>query len=112
MSDTEIEPTDPGDPPAVPDQPGPWDEFVNRAILLAPWVAALAIAAWFILTGSVTADITLGGEINTAPVIYGVVAAIGLTYVLALMKFYGTSPVAWIGKTASNYNPPTTDEKS
>ena len=94
---------DPEDAPEITDRPGPWDEVVNRAILLAPWVALVVALVWLVAYGDFATDITVAGEVSATPLVYGAAALVALTYLLALMKFYGTSPIAWVANVARDY---------
>lgn len=104
-SSDEVDIPDAEDAPAITKHKGPWDEVVNRAILLAPWVGAIVFLGWLMYTGSLATDLRVQGTVSAAPLVYGAGALVGLTYLLALMKFYGASPVVWVANAAANYNP-------
>jgi len=93
---------DPEDAPEIKDQPGPWDEIVNRTILIAPWVAIAAVGIYLVATGSISTDITVGGTIPVRPFAYLAAGVIGLTYFLAVAKFYGLKPLAWVINAIAN----------
>jgi len=93
------------DAPEITDHEGPWDEVVNRAILLAPWLAAAVLLGWLIATGSLSMNVRIEGTVSAAPLVGGAAILIGATYLLAVMKFYGARPVVWVANTAANYNP-------
>lgn len=101
---------DPDDAPAIKDHPGPWDEIVNRAILLLLAAAPVAVAAYLGVTGSFGADVTVTGSIPAWAVYVPIAGLYLLLVTLALMKFYGAHPVAWVTQRAhniaKNYNPP------
>lgn len=112
MSASENEPieVDADEAPEIEDKPGPWDNILNSVILIAPWVAIVAALGYVIYTGSLSTDIVLTGEVPIQPFAYAGGALIAVTYLLALMKFYGMAPLAYIFKRAhnlaTNYNPP------
>jgi hypothetical protein len=98
------------DKPEIKDQPGPWDELVNRAILLAFVLSPLAFAAYLIGSGGISfGEIVIEGTIPVRPFAIGYGALVGLVILLAIMKFYGLAPVAWLlekaHNAAKNYNP-------
>jgi hypothetical protein len=97
------------EPPKMKNWPGRADEIVNRIILIAPWVVILAGVAYLGYTGSLSTDIQIVGNVPVAPLVYGLGLILGATYALALMKFYGAAPVAWVftkaHNLAKNYNP-------
>jgi len=97
------------DAPSIRRYAGPWDDFVNRAILLVPWVAIVLVGSYLAWTGSLSTDIALEGTVPIAPFAYALGAVLALTYVLAVMRFYGVAPVAWLVEKAhtlaTNYNP-------
>lgn len=94
------------DPIQVQDDPGPWDEWFARAILITPFVlllvAALGTAA-LVMTGAVGFDVTIDGSISIGPLVYGFAALVGLSYVLAAAKEWGIAPVKWIASAAAGY---------
>lgn len=94
---------DPDEAPEIKDHDGPWDELVNRIILLAPWLAILGIGGWLLYTDSLSTDIVIGGQVSATPLVYAGAGIVVVTYVLAVMKFYGSSPVAWIASIADSY---------
>lgn len=101
---------DSDNPPEIKDQPGPWDEIVNRAILLLPFIALVALVAWLITTGTVTVGtISIEGTVPVRPLALGAGGLFGFTYLLALAKFYGLAPLSWLfnrlHNLAKNYNP-------
>jgi len=98
------------EPPDIKDQQGPWDEIVNRIILLTPFVILLAGTGYLIYTGSISVgQVTISGTIPVRPIALGVGVLLGFTWLLALAKFYGLAPVTWLGEKlhniAKNYNP-------
>lgn len=98
------------DPPSIKEHAGRWDEFVNRVILVAPWLAIVAYAIYILTTGRVRTDITISGTVPVDILAYLVVGLFAVTYALALMKFYGAKPLSWlltrVHNLAKNYNPP------
>jgi hypothetical protein len=101
---------DPDDAPAIKEHDGPWDNLINRIILIAPWIAILGVGGWILYTDSVSTDIVIGGDVSAAPLIYAGAAIVVATYILAVMKFYGSSPVAWIASIADSYERGDTNE--
>jgi len=93
---------DPDDAPQVQDIKGKWDEVVSAVILVAPWVVILAVGLWTITTGSLTTDIRIAGEIPVFWLALGAGVLMGATYVLAMLKFFGSKPVAWLGNKLHN----------
>lgn len=100
--------------PTIRRYAGRWDELLNSAILLAPWLAIAAAGLYLAWTGSLSTDISIEGAVPVAPFAYAVGAVLVLTYVLAVMRFYGVAPVAWVVEKAhtlaTNYNPPEDNE--
>jgi len=105
--------TDDTNPPSTLDHAGPWDEVVNRLILLAPWLVVLGGAGYVGLTGGVNTAVTVSGTIPVLAFVYPAIALFAVTYALALMKFFGASPLAWVlsraHNLAKNYNPNDTE---
>ncbi len=108
---------DPQDAPEIRDHRGPWDEVVNRIILLLLPVGLVASVVYLILSGSLRLDYAITGEIPAetvfaelvVPAAYAVGLALLALYVLALMKFYGANPFVWvvsrIRNAARDYRP-------
>lgn len=108
-NEDELDDMDADDAPEMKSHDGMWDNVVNTLILAAPWVAISGILGYMILTTGVNIDITFTGEIPIQPFAYLIGAGIALTYLLALMKFYGAAPLAYIFHKGhnfmKNYNP-------
>jgi hypothetical protein len=100
---------DPENAPKVKNIRGKWDEVVAAFILIAPWIIIVIIGLYVILSGSLSTDITISGEIPVNLLVIGAALLIGATYILAALKFFGSAPVAWLGNkvhnVAKNYNP-------
>jgi hypothetical protein len=71
---------------------GPWDEIINRAILIIPWILALAYFGHQIYTG----DFQSTGAVRRDYIAYALMALFVFTYILALMKFYGPTAMDWV----------------
>ena len=103
--------------PRIRDHAGPWDEAVNRIVLLILPVGVVAATAYLALSGAVRLDYTVSGEIPAetvfnrlvVPAAYVIGGALVVLYALALMKFYGSNPFAWVVEKVRNaardYNP-------
>jgi len=100
MSSTDI-PDDPaGDPddaPEIGDREGIADNLVNWLILVAPWVGIAAVGIYLVTTGSLSTSVTIGGTVPIRPFAYLAGGLLGVTYLLAVLRFYGTSPVQAAG---------------
>jgi len=98
---------DPEDAPTIKDRKGVADNLVTWVILLAPWVGMGAVGVYLAVTGSLSTDVTVAGTIPVQPFAYLFGGLLGLTYLLALLRFFGTSPVAWlinsVASVADNY---------
>jgi hypothetical protein len=93
-------------PTQVQDDPGPWDEWFARAILITPFLVLLVAAlgtAVLVMTGAVGFDVTIDGSISIGPLVYGFAALVGLSYVLAAAKEWGIAPVTWVASAAAGY---------
>jgi len=105
------------DAPQIRDYPGPWDEVVNRLIIVLLPAGVVGSAGYLFLSDSIRVTYAITGEIPASlvfrrlvvPVAYGVGAALLVLYALALMKFYGSNPFAWVVEKVRNaardYNP-------
>ena len=103
--------------PRIRDHTGPWDEAVNRIVLLILPVGVVAATASLALSGAVRFDYAVTGDVPAetvfnrlvVPAAYTVGGALLILYALALMKFYGSNPFAWvvekIRNAARDYNP-------
>jgi len=96
---------DPDDAPEVADHPGLWDEVISGIIVIAPFLAGIAGLAYALYADILTVGtIEVAGTVNIAYLVYAVAALILLTYLLAVMKFFGSSPVAWLASIADSYS--------
>lgn len=105
------------DSPTVKDHAGPWDEVVNRIILLLLPLAVVVLPGYVLVTGQVRLDYSVTGEVPASlvfqkvvvPGLYLLGGIILVLYALALMKFYGSNPFTWvvarIRNAAADYNP-------
>lgn len=100
---------DPDNAPKIKNFEGKWDEFVSAFILLAPWLIIVIVGLYVVATGSLNTDITISGEIPVNIFAIGAGILIGGTYILAIFKFFGVAPVAWLANkihnVAKNYDP-------
>lgn len=71
---------------------GPWDEIINRTILIIPWILALAYFGHQIYTGNFQSS----GTVRRDYIAYALMALFAFTYILALMKFYGPTAMDWV----------------
>lgn len=109
------------DAPQIEDDEGPWDEWVARLIILIPFLIVLILSTGFIIltvTGIIPVNVSVGGTISISTVFNTIFTPLvllfgglmALTWLMALMKEYGSNPVTWvvnrIGRAAANYNPP------
>jgi hypothetical protein len=95
---------DPEDAPEVADHPGLWDEVISGIIVIAPFLAGIAGLAYALYADILTVGtIQVAGQVNIAYLVYAVAGLILLTYLLAVMKFFGSSPVAWLASIADSY---------
>lgn len=97
------------EPPEIKDHEGPWDEFLNRLILIAPWLAIIGTLGYLLYYGDLVGDVTVSGQVPIAPIVYVTVGLLGFTYALAIAKFYGFAPFTWLAarvrNAAKDYNP-------
>jgi hypothetical protein len=95
---------DPEDAPEVADHPGLWDEYISGVIVVLPFLAGIAGLAYALYADILTVGtIEVAGTVNVAYLVYAVAGLILLTYLLAVMKFFGSSPVAWLASIADSY---------
>jgi len=95
---------DPDDAPEIEDHDGLWDEYLSGTIVIAPFLVAIAGVAYALYADIITVGtIEVAGTINAAYIVYAVIGLLLLTYLLAVMKFFGSSPVVWLANIADSY---------
>jgi len=95
---------DPEAAPEVADHAGLWDEVISAIIVIAPFLAGIGGLAYALYADILTVGtIEVAGTVNAAYLVYAVAGLILLTYLLAVMKFFGSSPVAWLASIADSY---------
>jgi len=115
--------------PQIKEHKGQGDEWTARLIIFIPFGILALVSATIvslIVFGYIPLNVVIEGSIDAQnafnsvvkPILFGTALLMGLTFIMALMKEYGSNPVrsvvGWVGRLATNleYNPVAEEDES